>query len=236
MDKPEIQKHFDIPALEDFYRTISDPDGIEVTEFQRTLDEHFSRHRSKTDLDDYRLSKGLWKKLADEVSPVSHYFKYRKVCAGRIRFPLNSQPPDCFYYPNEKEIPVGLEVTIAQARERFHLKKEMVETGVGRGFIGVSDDAPQGDFDTAMAKDQTMHETNFTLSSIKEGILRCLARKNQPIFIGCTLIIEAPMTTLPFERWCSIIDELSAKAVTLYFHAVHVISAEDEEPKGFQIK
>jgi hypothetical protein len=127
-------------------------------------------------------------------------------------------------------------VTIAQARERFHLATEMERKGIGRGFIGVPDDAAQEVFDRAMARSRVMYTTGQALSAIGGGIHRCLARKNKPKFVGMLLLIQAPLRSLPRQRWAAIRPGLRAAAAPLPFREIYVIGNADERPWGFQIK
>src|SRR5690349_17755423 len=112
---------FDRHILDEFYARVSVESGVDISSFQRDLASLFTRPRSKEDLRDYRLSKGPWKKLADEIVPVSGYLICNGVVSGRVRFSLNDQIPDAWLWRDDQEERVGIEVTIAQARERYHL-------------------------------------------------------------------------------------------------------------------
>jgi hypothetical protein len=136
---------FRTTALDEFYELISVEGGTGVPEFQANLTALFEQPSSVEDLNDHRLSRSRWKKLADEVAPVSRFLWFQGVESGRIRFPLDNHPPDCWLWREGGDNPDQIEVTVAQARERYHLANELVNTGQGRGFIGISDDAPTGD-------------------------------------------------------------------------------------------
>jgi hypothetical protein len=228
---------FDIAALDDLYERVSSDEGIGVVELQAELRRLFGLPRSDEDLQNYRLGRMPWKRLADEISPVSRFLLWRNYTAGRVRFPLNNEPPDCWLFPDDGSDPEGIEVTIAQARERFHLAKELINKLWGRGFIGVSDDAPQEDFDLAMSRQRTMHSTNHVVSAVSDGILRCISRKNKPAFAGLTILIQAPLSSLPTNRRKLVRDRVSAAALgDVPFGKLFVISNADEPPYGFQIK
>lgn len=229
-------RSFDIHALNEFFAQISSENGISVADFRVKLGGLFKRPRSADDLSDYRLSRSPWKKLADEVTPVSRFLRFYNIESGQIRFPLDNHPPDCWLWKDGGKNPVGIEVTIAQATERYHLAKELVDTGRGRGFIGVLDDAPRVDFDRAMSRQRVMYSTDQALSAIRGGILRCLSRKDKPKFAGFYLLIQAPLRSLPRERWEAIKGDLCEAAAKLPFRDVYVIGNVNESPWGFQIK
>jgi hypothetical protein len=224
---------FDICALNEFYARISAEGGLGVAIFQAELRGLFKRPRSDRDRDDYRLSKPPWKKLADEVTPMARFLRFNRVESGRIRFSLDNHAPDGWLWQGDRNDPVGIEVTIAQGTERYHLAKELVDTGEGRGFIGLADGASPVAFDCAMSKPREMHSTDQILLAITHGILRCLSRKDKPKFAGFILVIQAPLV-LPCERWKAIRGDLCKAASALPFAEVHVV--DNDEQCGFQIK
>lgn len=226
---------FDVEALENLYASVSAGDGIDIGDLQARLTQLFSLERSTEEVRDYRLSRGIWKKLADEISPVSRFLQWRRIDSGRVRFPLDDQPPDCWLTPGDGGNPIGIEVTIAQARERFHLAKELVRLFWSRGFIGVPDDAPQEEFDRAMSANPTMYSTEQAVSAIGGGILRCLRRKNRLAFTDFTVLVQAPLSSLPEERWKLLVDEILAGGTRYAFKSAFVIGNADEAPNGFQI-
>lgn len=151
-------------------------------------------------------------------------------------FPLDNSTPDCWLLMNNGEHR-GVEVTIERGRERYHLTKEMNKNGIGRGFIGMQDDAPQADFDHRMSNPRSLYSSGQALEETKAGILRCLSRKNDQKYDKVFyLLIQAHLSTLPKQRWAAIKEELSQKATNLPFEGVHIIGNADEEPWGFQIK
>lgn len=222
--------------LEAFYERISAQAGISLADFKNELDRLKARPRSDDDLNAQRLSRQGWKKLKDEVMPVSRFLRSRGIGSGRIRFPLDDQPPDCWLWEHRGATPCGIEVTIAQATERYHLNKELVETGQGRGFIGLPDNAPRSDFDRVMSNPHEMYSTEQALKAIRGSILDRLAAKDRQRFAGFDLLIQAPLSILPRERWDEIKSDLAAAAVPLPFREIIVISDGDDEPWGFSIK
>ena len=226
---------FDEAALSGFYERLSSEDGMAVFEFRTGLADLFRRHRPASELDDYRLGRRTWKKLRDEVAPISQFLQCRRLKAGRVRFTLDSTAPDCWYWldhPNDK---TGIEVTTALGRSRYHSSKELIDKGVGRGFLGLQDDAPQEAFDNAMARGRVMISSDGALVATKEGILRCIRRKNNIRYKGFILLIHAELGILPKPRWNTIVGDLKSAAATLPFAEVHVMSSEFG-PWSFQIK
>lgn len=227
---------FNVEKLNIFYEESSAPNGMSLADFHNRQAMLFEEDRLTDDLNNYRLGKNPWKKLRDEITPVSRFLKYKRIEVDRVRFPLDNNTPDCWLL-NDNGDDLGIEVTIERGREQYHLTKELNETGMGRGFIGVQDDAPQTDFDHRMSNPRCMFTSEQALEATKAGILRCLSRKNdrkyEKIFY---LLIQAHLSTLPKERWIAITEELSQEATNLPFQEIHIIGNADEEPWGFQIK
>jgi hypothetical protein len=168
---------FDVETFKKIYADLSALDGISVTDFQNKLETLFAMGRSNDDLNDYRLGRNLWKKLRDEVMPVWNFLKFKNIEMGRIRFPLDNSVPDCWLL-NDHSDDFGIEVTIERGREQYHLMKEIIQTGNGRGFIGIQDDAPQNQFDDRMSNSPTAYTSQEILDDTKDGILCCLSKKN----------------------------------------------------------
>jgi len=227
---------FDIHALNKFYDEISSENGVSVSLFKEKIEDLFGRHRSVDDLTTYRLHKSSWKKLSDEVVPVSRFLNSRKIDTGIIRFPLDDQPPDAWFWPNENAPRVGIEVTIALGRERQALARELVEKDIGRGFLGLQDDAPQSAFDEATSRQRFMYDSDQALTAVRKGIQRCLQKKNKPRYKGFILLIEANLHSLPFERWALIEEDLKDSASPLPFSEIWVIGSGDSRPRGIRIK
>lgn len=228
---------FDIEKLNEFYTALSAADGMSISDSQDRLATLFAKERSKDDLNDYRLGRGSWKKLRDEIVPVSHFLQFQHIESGWIRFPLDNSTPDC-WLSNDDGDSFGIEVTIERGREQYHLKKEMIEAGQGRGFIGIQDDAPQSTFNDRMSNPRVMYSSEQALDAVKAGIIRCLSRKNDAdkykgVFY---LLIEAGLRSLPKERWSTITEELAQESTNLPFQEIHIIGDADSEPWGFQIK
>ena len=166
---------FDINALNKLYEDLSAPNGMNVSDFHKNLKNLFEDERSEIDLNYFRLGRPPWKKLRDEICPVSGFLKYRKIETGQVRFPLDNNTPDCWLINNG--INSGIEVTIERGKERHFRNTELIEAGMGRGFLGIQDDAPREDFEKRISKPRTTYTTDQALQSTKDGILRCLSRK-----------------------------------------------------------
>lgn len=196
---------------------------------------YFLGARSKAEIADYRVKRGAQKKLRDELAPVLRHLSFVKA-SGEIRFELNSSVPDCWLRAAPDAAPQGLEVTVAQSREQYHLAVEMNETGFGRGFVGIADDAPAYVVAEKMARPRIMYTSTSALARIGSGIKSCLRKKDNPKYAGFDLLIEAPLRTLPKERWSLIYDDLQQAASGMPFREIHVIGNEASEPFGFRIK
>ncbi len=228
--------NFDTAELDAFYKIASANAGISIQQLHQRLEYLFNLPRSDSDINDYRLSKGVWKKLADEISPVSRFLRYRKLTNGRVQFPLDNQIPDAWIWTDTSETPIGLEVTIAQGKERYFLAKELTEKGIGRGFLGHSDETPNEVFENALERDRAAYSGEHALSVIERGIRLCIKRKSDEKYAGFVLLIEAPLLTLPKHKWPPIEPRLKRAASILAFEEAHVISNASSDPWGFQIK
>ncbi len=99
----------------------------------------------------YRLAQGAVKKLRDEVSPVARFVRMHAAPEDRIWFALSNSAPDCCVR-HEGDGLREIEVTVAQARERLNVMTELNQTGTGRGYLGLSDDAQTEDFVAKMTQ------------------------------------------------------------------------------------
>jgi hypothetical protein len=227
---------FDEEALNDFYEKISAPEGMNIDTFKNTLASLFESDRITHEIENYRLGRSPWKKLRDEISPVSSFLSFNEVQADRIRFPLDNHTPDCWLI-NDKGSNLGIEVTIERGREKYHLATELNRENIGRGFIGAQDDEPQSAFDRRMSSSRVMYAPEQALEATKQGILRCLEKKNQPKYEQVFyLLIQAHLNTLPHNRWDVIKYELIEAAKELPFREIYVIGDLGHEAWGFKIK
>jgi hypothetical protein len=155
---------------------------------------------------------------------------------GEVKFALNNTVPDCWLREDPEAKPQGLEITVAQSREQHYLGKELNEKRVGRGFLGLPDNAPSKAFSDRLARSRVMYSTGSALETIGNGIKSCLKKKSDPKYAGFDLLIEAPLRSLPNERWNQIEGDLRSAASEMPFREIHVIGNQDTEPFGFRIK
>jgi hypothetical protein len=229
---------FDVETLNKFYADLSANDGISVTDFQNKLETLFAMSRSKDDVNDYRLGKNPWKKLSDEIMPVSRFLKFKDIEIGRrIRFLLDDSAPDCWLL-NDHGDDFGIEVTIAGRREDYYLMEELNQTGRAPGFIGMPDNAPQNEFVDRMSNPRTAYTSQQILEAKENAILCRLSEKNKPKKykgVSC-LLIGVYFVGLPEESWDAIKQKLSREAINLPFQEAHIIVGADTKLCGFQIK
>jgi hypothetical protein len=184
----------------------------------------------------YRLSRRAWKKLADEVTPVASLLRTFYPDACRLQFSLSSEPPDAWLWLAQRERPIGLEVTIALGTERHHLAHDMMQMGIGKGFLGISDDAPRSAFAHALRRPRITHSTKHSFLALIDGIARCLQRKDHPKFRGYILLIQAPLRALPRHHWQALKNRLERRARKLPFAEVYVVKDRGMRPEGIRLK
>jgi hypothetical protein len=107
---------------------------------------------------------------------------------------------------------------------------------MGRGFLGLPDDASPEAFAKKLESQRIMYSTEAALRVIGDGIMLCLRNKAKPKYKGLDLLIEAPLCSFPNERWDRILEELRLAASDMPFRQIHVIGNQDSEPFGFRIK
>ena len=201
---------------------------MSLANFGQALAEYFDGPRPGMEVENYRAKRGSTKKLRDEVVPVLHHVKFVQA-KGEIRFQLNSDVPDCWLRDKPDATPQGLEVTVAQSREQQRLGQLMNETkGIVPGFLGLPDDAPEKLYKERLARGRIMHSSDGALRAVGDGIKSCLRKKNHPKYAGHDLLIEAPLHSLPKERWRLIEDDLRSAASALPFREIHVIGDHDQ--------
>ncbi|TAJ40922.1 MAG: hypothetical protein EPO55_07430 [Reyranella sp.] len=209
-------------------------DTISVEELNERLDGLVNGDRTQAEIDDYRLHRGTVKKLTDEIFPVSRLLRYRRIKNGLVSFPLDSHVPDAWL--TRKGSKVGIEVTISQGVARNVLGNKLVKAkGAVGGYSGLQDDAKKKAIKAAAKSERAMYSTKEAQASVEKGILACLKKKNAKKYAGMTLLIEAPLGSLPFKRWKPLVPRLKKAAKDMPFSQIYVVSKSDKV-MGMRIK
>ena len=135
---------------------------------------------------------------------------------------------------NERDGLREIEVTVAQAKERFNVMTELNRTGTGRGYLGLSDDAPKEDFDRRMTQPRVAYSGEEVGRSMIRAVEICARNKSK--FRGDTLLIEAPLETLPADRWGNFQASLTEKVKELAFSEVYVTGRSGDRDICLRIK
>ncbi len=139
------------PLLE----SLSEWQSVEV--LNEKLNAYFRGPRTQDEIADYREAKGSLKKLSSEVVPVARHLRFVSF-DGAVRFSMSDKFPDAWLRtPNGRE--QGVEVTVAQAREKYELAAELNRKGEGRGFLGLADDASRQQFESRLSRPRVMYSS-----------------------------------------------------------------------------
>jgi hypothetical protein len=190
------------------------------------------------ELADWRLRRGRLKKVCDEIIPVMRLARFLGESHGHVLFPLDSKVPDCFWQRSNEGSAVGVEVTISQGHARHILGTELVTAPRGsavRGYLGLQDDAGKRTTEAAKRSSRAMHSTPQALTSVGDGVRRCLRQKDHEKYRGMILVVEAPLESLPAQRWHALQPALREEARRLPFHSVFVLGNGERLP-GLQLK
>ena len=212
--------------------------GTPVGDLQHALDALLTTDRTEVELADWRLRRGRLKKVCDEILPVTRLVRFLGESNGHVRFPLDSKAPDCYWRRAQEGSPIGVEVTISQGRARHILGTELVTAPRGsavRGFLSLQDDAGKRMTEAAKRSSRAMYSTPQALASTGDGIRRCLREKDHEKYRGMILLIEAPLETLPAQRWQALQPALREEAQRLPFQSVFVLGNGERLP-GLQLK
>ena len=230
-DPKEIEVTGEKDELDDFYAALKS--GTTVASFLDRYERIIQFIRKEGLTEDYRLARGRVKKLRDEVSPVARFVREHAASEDRIWFALDDTAPDCCVKHGGDRLR-EIEVTVAQARERFNVMTELNQTGTGRGHLGLSDDAPKEDFDRKMDQPRVAYSTEELGRSIIYAVAICARKKRR--FRGDTLLIEAPLETLPADRWSNFRAPLAEKVKELAFPEVYVTGRNGDRDICLRIK
>ena len=217
--------------LDDFYEILRM--GLTVERFLHLRKEIFGFVHSHELTKDYRLGRGRVKRLCDEVTPVARFVRECAKPEDWVSFTMDSQYPDCVvcHQDGRKR---ELEVTMAQARERFHLMSDLNETGTSRGFIGLTDNTPTQHFKDAMGSERQAYSTDEVISCIQHAIQLRVRKKKK--YKGNTLLIEADLLILPSARWDEFRTRFTKEAKVLNFCEVYLTGRGDSGDIILKIK
>ncbi len=217
--------------LGDFYATLKS--GTSVASFLEQYKHIIGFIHAEGLTEDYRLARGRVKRLSDEVSPVARFVRKHAAPEDRIWFALDYTAPDCCVRHGDDRLR-EIEVTVAQGNERFNVVTELNQTGIGRGFLGLSDDAPTEHFVRKMAQQREAYTEDEIGRMIIRAVAICARKKSKSR--GDTLLIEAPLQTLPADRWGKFTAALSEEVKELAFSEVYVTGSGSDGDICLRIK
>jgi hypothetical protein len=173
--------------------------GITVGDFLERRVQVIQHIRARSLTRDFRLAKGHLKRFSDEVTPVAYFVAAQASDADLVQFPLDTGALDCNVHHcggRHRKI----EITVAQAQERYETGKELNETGWGRGFVGISDCAPKGALRAKMAEPRDAYTTEQAKAAMINAVSICISKKSLNC-ISDTLIVSAPLNWLLTKHW-----------------------------------
>lgn len=217
--------------LHKFYAVIKS--GTTVADFLDSYERVIYFIHKKGLTESYRLAQGRVKKLRDEVSPVARFARKHAAPKDWIWFALSNSAPDCCVR-HEGHGLREIEVTVAQAKERLNVMTELNQTATGRGYLGLSDDAPTEEFVARMTQPRVAYSGEEIGRSMIQAVDKCARSKSR--FQGDTLLIEAPLETLPASRWGDFQKPLSEKVKDLAFSEVYITGRSSESDICLRIK
>lgn len=196
--------------------------GIGIRDLHSELALLLQHKRTAEELAAWNLRSGLLKKLCDEVILVDRYFSYYEISEGTLVFPQDSEPRDCIWQRNGKPC-IKIEATVSQGAARHIMSKELLETGQSSGYLGLSDDATNEEKWAAATAEREGYTADYPLTSVANGVRRCLREKNKSEYAGMILLIEEDFLALSSDRWNAIVPELTIAAKDSPFAEVYVL-------------
>jgi hypothetical protein len=100
--------------------------------------------------------------------------------------------------------------------------RELDEKGIGRGYLGVTDDRPTAEFMAAMSRERIMYSPGAAQKTLVDAIRLSLEKKGDPRGAN-TLLIQVPLDILPKNRVDDILPELVQIATTSPFDEIFVV-------------
>lgn len=219
-------------ALDNFYDDLKS--GISAEDFlaRYKLIVEFTHEIGITS--DMRLARGRVKRLCDEVAPARLLIQHEFSDAFLVQFPLDDGAIDCNIL-TKTGICRKIQITVAQALERLNLMTELNEKGIGRGYLGLTDEMPKSSFDTAMERERMMYSTASAEKTLCSAISLCIAKKAKPKGAD-TLVILAPLGVLPTKRVLEIAPQFEEIAAVSKFTSVFVVGGGEWRGRAIQIK
>jgi len=183
----------------------------------------------------YRLAAGPTKRLSDEIWPVARWATSHAGPEDRIQFPLSNEPPDCKIWRPGIAEPGTIEVTVAGAKERRFTMLELNREGVGRGFMGLSDDEPDNRFHEEIRRGGRAYSSTEAQAALTTAVKRCLKRKSRGSYAN-TLVIEANTKVVPESMWTDIRASLLAAVRESTFREIFVVGPGSPSHVCIQLK
>ncbi len=234
----------DANPLDEFYGRLGE--GLRASILVGIFEDVLASIRASGGAREYSLGHGRKKVLKDEVSPAVRLAKQLQWSNESIRFSLDNRGWDF-----EVASPGGpferVEVTAALRKTAHFLNEELNETGVGRGYGHTSEILPRKTFKREIRREisnkRTAYSTDDALSSMLQGVTRCLEAKaeirdrwrSRGGESADSLLIEAPLNNLPIERWTRILPELRVRGRKTGFKRIFLICDSERPDVGFSL-
>jgi hypothetical protein len=208
--------------------------GISVPEFLRRFLEVLDFVHSNDLTPQMRLAQGRVKRLRDEIAPMRAFLRKAAEDGDSVQFPLDSGPVDCNVYSVAGQTR-RIQITVAQARARLNVMTELNERGIGRGYLGITDDRPTAEFVRAMNRERIAYSTSGAQRTLVSALSLCLKKKSGPKGAS-TLLIEAPLNDLPVSRLEETLPSLRNVAKTSPFNEVFLVGDGERRQSCYQLK
>lgn len=197
--------------------------GMTIEELHKQLFKLYEG-RSDEEMEAWYFSRGKAKQIMDEVGPVARMLRVARIAKGTVAFPFDDNPPDCWLY-REGKSPIGIEVTIAQGRERHLLAEERKasKNGITRGRIALLDSASKHEIEAAKESRREMYSTQSAINILAQSIRLCLSKKASVKYKGMYLVIDANMLVLPPDRWKYLMPGFKPEVEKTSFRRVYLV-------------
>lgn len=220
---PSDDNRFDQVALEQLSEQLKV--GIAVSSLAAQLEQCFRAERAQSDIQSYRERSRPWKKLSDEISPVSRYLEAAGIASGTVRFPQDDAPFDAWLTPEAGTVEIGIEVTVAGARQRITLHKYNRGNRLYRANLALPDDSHEHQYEIAATERRILGTRKGLVDNVKSQISTALAKKAGKSGYGSgVLVIDAALSPITDpDPWPSMAEALKSEAANAPFDTVVVI-------------